>query len=72
MGMWARRFSVAPLLGMAAVILRGRMPALLGQAVEGFDACGGDETVEDVGVLATDIGGTATAVRLRLGGGGGR
>lgn len=60
-------FSALPLFGLAAVLLDGRLPKLLGpglQDAEGFRRANGSEICGDFGVLATDFTGLVSGVRI--------
>ncbi len=68
-GHMSETYSVSPLAGIAAVLLSGRLPRLLG---EGWKAGGpirpasGDESVESFAALCTDFSGPASGARIAL------
>jgi 3-oxoacyl-[acyl-carrier-protein] synthase II len=65
----AESFSVTPLLGIAATLLSGRLPALRGGAIDrttGLAAATGAETPDSVVALCSDYTGHVSALRVGL------
>jgi hypothetical protein len=65
----AESFSVTPLLGIAATLLAGRLPALRGGSIDpttGLTPATGAETPESVVALCSDYTGHVSALRVGL------
>jgi 3-oxoacyl-[acyl-carrier-protein] synthase II len=66
-GHMAETFSVNPLAAVAAVLLTGRVPALLGPVPPGLSAPDDADRPRSVGVLCTDYAGLVAGCRIGLG-----
>ena len=63
----AETFSASPLIGIAAVLLSGKMPTLLGKGfIENQFAETGHEIVKTFAAICTDFTGCVSGVRFRL------
>lgn len=65
----AESFSVSPLVGLAAALLSGRMPRLLGGAWEngrGIMGASGEERVDSLAAICTDFTGVVSGVRISM------
>jgi 3-oxoacyl-(acyl-carrier-protein) synthase len=64
----AEAFSVGPLVGIASVLLSGRLPCLFGNGWDGGNirSATPDDKVEDFAVLCTDFSGAVSGMRVAV------